>query len=206
MDSAFEGGELVLATHNKGKVREFEAMFQPRGVTIRSAADLGLAEPEETGSTFEANAILKAEAAMVATGLPALADDSGLAVAGLDGAPGIYSARWAGPGGDFNMAIARVFRELEGRYGSFAAAPKEAAFIAVLALAWPDGRTLTFPGVVDGRIVEAPRGEGGFGYDPIFIPLGHTQTFGQMSAADKHKISHRRRAIDAMVKALFAES
>lgn len=206
MARRFDAKELVLATHNEGKIREFAAMFAPFGVTIKSALELGLPEPEETGSTFEANAILKARAAMTATGLPALADDSGLAVTGLDGAPGIYSARWAGPGRDFDLAIGRVLKELAGRYGSFAAAEKGAAFVAVLALAWPDGQTATFRGEVEGRLVEAPRGQGGFGYDPIFVPLGHTSTFGEMPAAEKHKISHRRRAIDTMVQALFADS
>lgn len=203
MARRFDGAELVLATHNKGKIAEFETMFAPHGVAIRTAVELGLDEPEETGDSFVANALLKARAATAATGLPALADDSGMCARGLDGAPGIYSARWAGPDRDFGFAIRRVLGELETRYGSFDAADKAASFVAVLALCWPDGHAETFEGIVEGRLVEAPRGGRGFGYDPIFIPEGHEQTFGEMDPVEKHKISHRHRAVEAMRRAIF---
>ena len=201
-------GRLVVATHNAGKLREIEELLGPFGIVPLGAATLGLEEPEETGSTFRDNALLKARAAARASGLAALADDSGLCVEALDGAPGIYSARWAGPAKDFRAAMDRVERELEARE---AAPPWRAAFISVLALAWPDGADETFEGRVDGDLVFPPRGTAGFGYDPIFRPDGHDRTFGEMSAAEKHGIpddgslalSHRARAFQKLQRALL---
>ena len=196
------GARLLVATHNPGKLREFEYLLEPHGIAVVGAAALGLPEPEETGDTFHANARLKARAASDATGLPALADDSGIVVHGLDGQPGIHSARWAGPERDFDLAIAKVLDGLAARFGSFAAADQTAAFVAVLCLALPDGSEAYFEGRSDGRLVDTPRGARGFGYDPIFVPQGETRTFAEMTAAEKHAISHRRRALDAFLAAL----
>ena len=196
------GARLLVATHNPGKLREFEYLLEPHGIAVVGAAALGLPEPEETGDTFHANARLKARAASDATGLPALADDSGIVVHGLDGQPGIHSARWAGPERDFDLAIAKVLDGLAARFGSFAAADQAAAFVAVLCLALPDGSEAYFEGRSDGRLVDTPRGARGFGYDPIFVPQGETRTFAEMTAAEKHAISHRRRALDAFLAAL----
>ncbi len=194
---SLKGQRLVLATHNQGKAREIRELLAPLGIDIVSAADLNLPEPEETGATFAENAILKAEAAAQATGLPALADDSGLAVNALQGQPGIYSARWAGPQKDFAVAMERVWRELNGQ------ADKSASFICVLALARPDGaRTQTFEGRLDGTIVWPPRGDKGFGYDPVFIPEGGRLTFAEIAPAEKQAISHRARAFRKFVTAL----
>lgn len=193
----FTGNKLILATHNKGKVIEIGALFAPFAVEVISAGDLGLPEPEETGATFIANAELKALAAATASGLPALADDSGLAVNALGGAPGIYSARWAGPDKDFNRAMRRVEEELRG------AADRSAAFVCALALAWPDGHVETFEGTIQGALVWPPRGGKGFGYDPMFIPLNYCETFGEMEPAGKHAISHRARAFSKLVDECF---
>lgn len=182
------GGKLVIASHNPGKVREIADLLAPHGLSVVSAARLGLPEPEETGATFAENAILKATDAANASGLPVLADDSGICVAALGGQPGIYSARWAGPDKDFTVAMQRIERELAG------AADRSAAFICVLCLAWPDGRYETFEGRVDGTLVWPPRGTKGFGYDPMFVPEGGSLTFGEMDPAAKHAISHRARA------------
>ena len=186
---------LVIASHNAGKVREVAELLAPHGIEGVPAAALGLPEPEETGDTFLANAELKARAA-VRSGLPALADDSGLAVAALGGAPGIYSARWAGPDRDFAHAMAKVHDRLGDR-------PREAAFIAALALAWPDGHVESFEGRVEGRLVWPPRGERGFGYDPVFVPDGHDETFGEMDPDAKSRISHRARAFAKLAAACF---
>ncbi len=186
---------LVIASHNAGKVREIGELLEPYGIEGVAASALGLPEPEETGATFLANAELKAHAAAEA-GLPALADDSGLAVAALDGAPGIYSARWAGPGRDFSHAMAKV----HDRLGD---GPREAAFIAALALAWPDGHVECFEGRVEGRLVWPPRGNRGFGYDPIFAPDGHDETFGEMAPEAKARITHRARAFEKLAAACF---
>jgi XTP/dITP diphosphohydrolase len=199
-------GRLVIATHNAGKLREFEELLRPFDLSLLGAAALGLEEPEETGSTFRGNAILKAQAAARASGLVALADDSGLCVDALDGAPGVYSARWAGPTKDFGAAMARVERELEAHA---APPPWRAAFVSVLALAWPDGAVEAFEGRVDGSLVFPPRGTAGFGYDPIFRPDGHDRTFGEMSSHEKHGIpvdgslalSHRARAFQKFAHA-----
>jgi XTP/dITP diphosphohydrolase len=199
-------GPLVVATHNAGKLREIRELMRPYGVEALSAAELNLDEPEETGATFSDNAALKAEAAARASGIVALADDSGLCVDALDGAPGIYSARWAGGSKDFGAAMARVERELKARS---APAPRRASFVSVLALAWPDGGLETFEGRVEGTLVFPPRGTAGFGYDPIFRPDGHDRTFGEMSAEEKHGIpadgslalSHRARAFQKLARA-----
>jgi XTP/dITP diphosphohydrolase len=199
-------GRLVVATHNAGKLSEIGELLRPSGLATVGAAALGLEEPEETGSTFRDNAMLKARAAARASGLIALADDSGLCVEALDGAPGVYSARWAGGTRDFGAAMARVERELEARA---APPPWRAAFVSVLALAWPDGAGETFEGQVDGVLVFPPRGTAGFGYDPIFRPDGHDRTFGEMSAEEKHGIptdgslalSHRARAFQKFAHA-----
>ncbi|HKR20853.1 MAG TPA: RdgB/HAM1 family non-canonical purine NTP pyrophosphatase [Stellaceae bacterium] len=191
------GGRLAIATHNPGKLIEIAELLRPYGVETVGAAALGLPEPEETGTTFEANAQLKAVAAANASGLPALADDSGLAVAALGGAPGIYSARWAGPQKDFAAAMQRIERELASK------PDRRAAFVAVLALAWPDGAVEIFRGEVQGTLVFPPRGTHGFGYDPIFVPEGGHQTFGEMTATAKHAISHRARAFAKLVAACF---
>ena len=185
---------LVVASHNPGKVVEIQDLLHPFGITALGAAALGLAEPEETGATFEENAALKAQAAAAASGLPAIADDSGLVVPALGGAPGIYSARWAGATKDFRPAMERVQREL----GS---GDRRAHFVAVLALAWPDGEEALFRGEAHGRLTWPPRGERGFGYDPIFIPDGYDTTFGEMGPELKHKISHRARAFAKLAAA-----
>jgi XTP/dITP diphosphohydrolase len=190
------GEELVIASHNPGKLDEIAAMLGPFGVRTIGAAALGLAEPEETGQTFEENAALKARLAAEASRLPALADDSGLVVAGLGGAPWLYSARWAGPDKDFRFAMARVERELGSRDG-------RAYFVAVLALAWPDGKVAMFRGEAHGQLVWPPRGERGFGYDPMFVPDGYDETFGEMGPDLKHQISHRARAFAKLVAACF---
>jgi XTP/dITP diphosphohydrolase len=195
-----DGDQLVLASHNAGKLREIAELVAPYGITAVSAATLGLPEPEETGTTFVANAELKARAAAEASGLPALADDSGLAVEALDGAPGIYSARWAGPKRDFAVGMARVQRELEAK----GTANRRAAFIAVLSLCWPDGHCESFEGRVHGALTWPPRGDRGFGYDPIFIPDGYRETFGEMDPAVKHVISHRAEAFRQLEAACFA--
>jgi XTP/dITP diphosphohydrolase len=188
------GERLLVASHNAGKVVEIEALLAPYGIETVGAAALGLPEPEETGATFEENAALKARAGAEASSLLALADDSGLAVPALDGAPGIYSARWAGAAKDFRAAMARVERELGD-------ADRHAHFVAVLALAWPNGGTALFRGEAHGRLVFPPRGERGFGYDPIFVPDGYDITFGEMDPELKHRISHRACAFEKLVKA-----
>ncbi|MEM8662640.1 MAG: RdgB/HAM1 family non-canonical purine NTP pyrophosphatase [Pseudomonadota bacterium] len=203
------GGKLLLATHNKGKLAEFRRLLAGDGITVVSAGEMGLEEPEETEKTFRGNALLKADAARDATGLPALADDSGLAVDALGGAPGIYSARWAGPERDFGAAMARVLSELRNAAGD-EPANREGAFIAVLALARPGQDPLFFEGVTAGTIAGAPRGTGGFGYDPLFVPHdGDGRTFGEMNAAEKEGIaaplSHRARAVALFLEALRAE-
>lgn len=178
------GGKLLIATHNNGKLVEMADLLRPYGLEAVSAGALGLDEPEETGSTFEENAALKARAATEASGLPALADDSGLVVAGLGGAPGIYSARWA-VNKDFAPAMARVERELGDN------PDRRAYFVAVLALAWPDGQLESFRGEVHGSVVFPPRGTRGFGYDPIFLPAGATETFGELDSEARMRVSHR---------------
>jgi XTP/dITP diphosphohydrolase len=200
----FTGARLVLATHNQGKVGELAAMLQPLGIEVIASAALGLPEPVEDGESFAANARIKAHAAAKAAGLPALADDSGLVVQGLDGRPGVHSACWAEPGKDFSRAMARVRDELIARYGSFAVADRAAAFVAVLCLAWPDGHEELALGRVEGLLVDPPRGSGGFGYDPIFQPERHEQTFAEMQPEQKQALSHRARAFRQLVADCFA--
>jgi XTP/dITP diphosphohydrolase len=195
------GTRLVVASHNPGKVREILDLVAPHGLDVVSAGDLGLPEPEETGATFAENAHIKGVAAADGSGLPALADDSGLEVDALDGAPGIHSARWAGPTKDFAIAMRRVAEEIRARGGWDPGAPPRANFTAVLCLAWPDGETALFEGKVYGHLVWPPRGMKGFGYDPMFVPDGHNVTFGEMEPDAKHAISHRARAF-----ALFARA
>lgn len=194
----FGGGRLVIASHNPGKVGEIATLLGPFGADVVSAATLGLPEPEETGASFVENAELKARAAARASGLPALADDSGLAVTALGGAPGIYSARWAGPGKDFGAAMARIHAEIGD------SADRSARFVCVLSLAWPDGHCDSFEGKVEGEIVWPPRGTRGFGYDPIFVPTGGSATFAEIEPAAKHAISHRADAFRQLVTACFA--
>lgn len=197
MARRFEGSRLVIASHNPGKVAEIAALVAPFGVDVVSAGALGLDEPEETGSTFAENAALKARAAAAASTLPALADDSGLVVAALGGDPGIYSARWAGPEKDFHVAMEKVEKALDGK------TDRSAHFACALAIAWPDGHVETFEGQVHGTLVWPPRGEHGFGYDPIFQPVGREETFGEMDPDEKHAISHRARAFRLFVDACF---
>jgi XTP/dITP diphosphohydrolase len=197
MARKFSDGTLVLASHNQGKLVELADLMRPFGVGVVSAGDLGLPEPEETGDSFEANARLKAAASAEGSGLPALADDSGICVVALDGRPGIHSARWAGPERDFGLAMERVERELAGR------ADRRAYFVSALSLAWPDGHIETFEGRVHGWLVWPPRGDKGFGYDPMFVPDGETRTYGEVNQGWKHRTSHRARAFEKLVAACF---
>jgi XTP/dITP diphosphohydrolase len=200
----FSAPRLVLASHNPGKLAELAALLAPYRVSVASSGELGLPEPAETGATFAANARLKAHAAAQASGLPALADDSGLEVRGLGGAPGVHSARWAGPERDFGGAMARVRDELRARFGAFERAERRAAFVAVLCLAWPDGHEELAEGRTEGELVDPPRGSGGFGYDPMFVPEGQGRTFGEMTAAEKQERSHRARALRRLLAMCFA--
>ena len=192
-------GRLVIASHNQGKVREIEALLAPYGVTPVSAAALDLPEPEETGTTFVANAELKARAAADLSGMPALADDSGICVEALGGEPGIFSARWAGETRDFAVAMQRV----EDRLAETPQAPRAAHFVSALALAWPDGHVEWFEGRVDGTLVWPPRGANGFGYDAMFVPIGHDRTFGEMTPTEKEPLSHRSDAFRQLVATVF---
>lgn len=191
MARRFTGSRLVMATHNQGKLREFGALLKPLGIQVVASGALGLAEPVEDGATFAANARIKAHAAAKAARLPALADDSGIVVQGLDGEPGVHSARWAEPDKDFARAMGEVRDRLVQRFGTLEASDRAAAFVAALCLAWPDGEDELACGRVDGVLVDPPRGIGGFGYDPMFQPNGHEQTFAEMPIADKQKLSHR---------------
>ena len=191
------GERLVIASHNEGKVREIRALLEPFGADVVSAGSLGLPEPDETENSFIGNALLKAHAAAKAAGLPALADDSGLAVTALGGDPGIYSARWAGPAKDFALAMRKVEDRLAGQDD------RSAKFVCALALAWPDGHAETVEGTVSGALVWPPRGENGFGYDPMFQPAGYEVTFGEMEPDRKHEISHRADAFRQLVARCF---
>lgn len=214
MTRRLTGDILVVASHNQGKVSEINELIAPFGLTAKSASDLDLPEPEETGTTFEANALLKAEAAARATSLPALADDSGFAVAALDGDPGIYSARWAGKDKDFARAMRNVQEKLE----ATGQTDRSACFIACLCLCWPDGHYEMFRGEVHGQTLWPPRGDRGFGYDPMFRPDGHDKSFGEMTADEKHgwkpsdhggdkkPLSHRARAFKMFAEACLSGS
>jgi XTP/dITP diphosphohydrolase len=191
------GEKLVLASHNKGKLGEIEALMKPLGIEVVSAGALGLGEPEEDAPDFAGNARIKAIAAATASGLPALSDDSGFCVAALGGAPGVLSARWAGPAKDFAHAMAMVQEGIGGN------SDRRAWFIAALSLAWPDRHTETFLGRIDGMVVWPPRGDKGFGYDPMFVPIGSQQTFGETDPDDKHAVSHRARAFAQMLASCF---
>jgi XTP/dITP diphosphohydrolase len=197
MARRFSGERLVIASHNAGKVREMADLLAPYDVEVVAASTLGLPEPEETGATFVANAELKALAAARASQLPALADDSGLVVPALDGAPGINSARWAGPERDFVKAMARVKNEMDGK------TDMRAHFVSVLSLAWPDGHVESVEGRAEGTIVFPPRGDRGFGYDPIFQPKGYQITYGEMEPAAKLAINHRADAFRKLIAACF---
>ena len=202
MTASLAGETLVIATHNPGKLREIAELIEPFGIDVVSASKLGLPEPEETGATFAENAALKAHAAAAGSGHPALADDSGLAVAALEGAPGIHSARWAGPNKDFAAAMARVEQELE----KAGVENRRAAFVCALCLAYPDGRERAFEGRIEGRLTWPPRGDRGFGYDPMFLAEGYEITFGEMEPAEKHKISHRARAFARLIREIFGDA
>jgi XTP/dITP diphosphohydrolase len=200
-------GRLVIATHNPGKLREMRELLMPFGIEAVSAAELGLAEPEETGTSFRENARIKAVAAATATRLPAFADDSGLTVDALNGDPGIYSARWAGPGKDFRYAMQTIEDKLRA-LGASAPQQRRAHFVSALCVAWPDGQVEEFEARVDGTLVSPPRGDQGFGYDPMFLPDGHTRTFGEMPGEEKHGLpprgkglSHRARAFMELARA-----
>jgi XTP/dITP diphosphohydrolase len=192
-------GKLIAATHNAGKVRELRDLMEPLGFEIVSAIDLDLPEPEETETSFTGNAILKARAAAEATGAPALSDDSGLAVTALNGAPGIYSARWAGEPRNFYNAMQKVEDEL----GQSGTSDRRAKFVCALAIVWPDGHAEVFEGEIHGELVWPPRGDLGFGYDPVFVAQGETITFGEMDPARKHAMSHRGDAFAKLKKALM---
>lgn len=193
----FAEPRLVVASHNEDKVVEIADLLAPFSMEVVSAGQLDLAEPEETGDTFIANAILKAETAVQGSGLPCLADDSGLAVEGLNGDPSLYSARWAGPDRDFDMAMALVHEKLGDN------ANRRAFFISVLTLAWPDGHLESFEGRVYGDLVWPPRGDKGFGYDPMFLPDGYDVTFGEMDYDEKQRISHRAVAFQKLIDGCF---
>ena len=197
----FEGRKLLVATHNAGKLEEMRQMFAPLGVEVVGAADFGLPEPEETETSFAGNARIKARSAMELSGLPVLADDSGITVDGLDGAPGVYTADWAETpnGRDFMQAMARTWNELEARK---VPEPRTAQFRATLILLWPDGHEEIFEGVAPGRLVWPPRGVQGHGYDPIFVPDGHDLTYAEMTPEQKNAISHRARAFALLEAAL----
>lgn len=199
----FDGDKLVIASHNAGKLREIAELLTPFGVTVSSAADHGLDEPEETESTFAGNARIKAHFAASGAGLPALSDDSGISVEALDGAPGVYTADWAETetGRDFVMAMTKVWTLLEEKG---APAPRRAAFNCTLCLAWPDGHDEIFEGRVEGQVVWPMRGERGFGFDPVFLPDGENETFGEMDPAKKNAMSHRNVAFEKLVKGCFA--
>ncbi|SCZ72361.1 XTP/dITP diphosphohydrolase [Epibacterium ulvae] len=203
MTRKFEGDQLLVATHNKGKLSEMKTLLQPYGVTVVGAAEMNLPEPPETEDTFVGNARIKAHAAAKATGLPALSDDSGITIDALNGAPGVYTADWAetGEGRDFMMAMTRANTELD---AINAPLPRTAQFRCTLVLAWPDGHDEVFEGVMPGQLVWPIRGAHGFGYDPMFQPDGEIITCAEMAPEDKHKISHRGRAVTAFVKGCFS--
>ncbi|MBX7145774.1 MAG: RdgB/HAM1 family non-canonical purine NTP pyrophosphatase [Alphaproteobacteria bacterium] len=200
---SFTHDSLIIATHNKGKQKEIMVLFKPFVKKLFTAQDFNLSEPEETGLTFIENAELKSLAASMKTNLPALADDSGLVIPALDGEPGIYSARWAGPQKDFNCAMDQVQQKLE-KKGAHTKEQRKAWFICVLSLAWPDHHVENFEGRIDGHITWSPRGHNGFGYDPIFVPDGYDITFGEMDPNQKHLINHRALAFNQLIQNCFS--
>lgn len=202
-------GKVVIATHNAGKLKEMRELLAPYGIEAVSADELNLPEPDETGTTFAANATIKSKSAAELSGFPAFADDSGLCVEALGGDPGLYSARWAGPNKDFYAAMSRIETLLQER-GATAPDARRAYFISALSIYWPDGHEEAIVGRVDGTLVWPPRGDAGFGYDPMFLPDGHTRTFGEMTAIEKHGLpplglglSHRARAFIALAKTVL---
>ncbi|MEO1661454.1 MAG: RdgB/HAM1 family non-canonical purine NTP pyrophosphatase [Pseudomonadota bacterium] len=199
MSRKLQPGKLIAATHNKGKVSELKDLFEPLGFEVVSADALELDEPEETEFTFEGNALIKARAAAQATGAPALSDDSGLEVTALGGMPGVHTAIWAGEPRDFYVAMEKVERELN----LIDAQDRSAKFVSCLAVAWPDGHEVTFRGEVSGNLTWPPRGEMGFGYDPVFVPVGHDVTFAELEPAQKHAMSHRAVAFEKLKAALL---
>ena len=199
MSRKLSPGRLVAATHNKGKVVELKDLFEPIGFEVVSAGDLNLDEAEETEFTFEGNALIKARAAAKATGAPALSDDSGLEVRALGGMPGVHTAIWAGEPRDFYKAMEKVERELN----AIDAEDRSARFVSCLAVAWPDGHEVTFRGEVEGTLTWPPRGEMGFGYDPVFVPIGFDVTFAELEPAQKHAMSHRAAAFEKLKAALL---
>ena len=205
MTRRFDGDKLVIASHNAGKIREIGALLEPFGVAVVSAGDLGLDEPEETEDTFAGNARIKAHFAAKASGLPALSDDSGITIDALDGQPGVYTADWAETpnGRDFPMAMTKVWTLLEEKNASEL---RTAAFNCTLCLAWPDGHDEIFEGIVRGAVSWPMRGDQGFGFDPIFVPDGHSETFGEMDPAKKHKMSHRADAFAKLVSGVFGRN
>ena len=202
MTRTLSGQRIVVATHNKGKLAEFADLLKPHGVTTVSAGDLGLAEPVETETTFAGNARIKAVSAMLATGLIALADDSGLCVEALDGEPGVHTADWAGPGRDWAQAM-RLVEEKLGAKGAKSPDTRRAQFVCTLCVIWPDGEERLFEGRAIGHLVWPPRGTLGHGYDPMFVPMGSNRTFAELDPAEKNLISHRARALEALVRELI---
>ena len=199
MPRRLQPGRLVAATHNKGKVAELKDLFEPLGFDVVSAGELGLPEPDETEFTFVGNALLKARAAAEATGAPALSDDSGIAVEALGGMPGVFTADWAGEPRDFYRAMEKVERELQ----AIGAKNRRAKFVCVLAVVWPDGHEEVFEGEVHGTLTWPPRGTMGFGFDPVFVPEGRTETFAELTPAEKHAMSHRADAFKKLKAALL---
>ncbi|MEO0608694.1 MAG: RdgB/HAM1 family non-canonical purine NTP pyrophosphatase [Pseudomonadota bacterium] len=199
MSRKLQPGKLIAATHNKGKVVELKDLFVPLGFEVLSGIDLALPEPDETEFTFEGNALIKARAAAQATGAPALSDDSGLEVTALGGMPGVHTAIWAGEPRDFYKAMEKVERELI----AIEATDRTANFVSCLAVAWPDGHEATFRGEVHGTLTWPPRGEMGFGYDPVFVPIGFEMTFAELAPAQKHAMSHRAAAFEKLKAALL---
>lgn len=200
MSRVFNHDTLVIATHNVGKVREIADLLKPYVRVFHAAGELGLPEPDETGVTFSENAKIKAIAAAKASGMCALADDSGLGVEVLNGEPGVYSARWAGSNKDFSSAMQKINEKIGNSLD------RSAYFICSLALAWPDGHCEIFEGRVDGDVVWPPRGQKGFGYDPFFVPRGYNTTFAEMEPHEKHKMSHRAKAFEKLVQSCFKKS
>ena len=196
------GERIVVATHNKGKLAEFAELLKPYGVTAVSAGELGLPEPDETGTTFVENARIKAEAAMKACGLIAMSDDSGLCVDALDGAPGVYTADWAGPDRDWNRAMRLVEEKLQAK-GAATPEQRRASFVCTLCVMWPDGEERVFEGLAPGHLAWPPRGALGHGYDPMFVPDGGTRTFAELDPAEKNRISHRAKALEKLVRDHF---
>lgn len=202
MSRKLSGERILIATHNAGKLEEFAALLKPYGISAVSSGELGLAEPEETGTSFVENARIKAQAAMTASGLITVSDDSGLCVDALGGAPGVYTADWAGPARDWMMAMARVNDELSA-HGAVDPASRRAEFACTLCVLWPDGEERLFEGRVPGHLVWPPRGALGHGYDPMFVPEGETQTFAELDPGHKNRISHRARALEMLVRDLL---